>query len=311
MHSPKRRSSNTERKGVTAVQAIICQTDHIFREQLVQDMGIDAQIEIVDKGGPTGKLIGVQIKSGASHFHETKAGYIYYGDNVHFEYWLRHSLPVIFIGHIPDLDLTFWSVVNKETAQSTPKGWKITLPKDQLLTAESANALAEIAEGSPDKQRFTKLSLDEPLMRHIAKGGKVSLEIDDWINKSLKRTMILVYLHDEDGKETLEREWGTAYTGYTIPEFLKLIFPWATPTVDEDFYSENEDIRDSSDWLDDVYHTSSSRDLRPYTESWGEIESYRIELILNDIGKAFLTLSKYLADGLTNDKDEEEDYEED
>ena len=27
---------------------------------------------------------------------------VYYGDDVHLDYWTNHSLPVILVGHIPD-----------------------------------------------------------------------------------------------------------------------------------------------------------------------------------------------------------------
>ncbi len=89
----------------------------IFREQPTADMGIDAHIEQVDPNGfPTGKLIGAQIKSGASHV--TRVGkkladkkLVYYGTLTHFNYWLSHSLPVVLIVHIPE-KATYWQVVN-------------------------------------------------------------------------------------------------------------------------------------------------------------------------------------------------------
>lgn len=61
------RFSPTEQIGVTAVGHIVFkELKWIFREQPICDMGIDAQIELVDER-PTGKLIGVQIKAGPSH----------------------------------------------------------------------------------------------------------------------------------------------------------------------------------------------------------------------------------------------------
>lgn len=56
------------RLGVSAVSSIV-QEDlkWIFREQPKDDFGIDAYIEICDKGKPTGRLIAVQIKIGRAH----------------------------------------------------------------------------------------------------------------------------------------------------------------------------------------------------------------------------------------------------
>jgi Domain of unknown function (DUF4365) len=50
-------SSRTERHGIYAVGLIVHeQLGWIFREQPIEDWGIDAQIEVVDESGPTGRL---------------------------------------------------------------------------------------------------------------------------------------------------------------------------------------------------------------------------------------------------------------
>jgi len=47
----------------------------LFREQR-PDYGVDAQVETVDVRKATGKLLGLQIKSGESFFLERTADYI-------------------------------------------------------------------------------------------------------------------------------------------------------------------------------------------------------------------------------------------
>ena len=59
---------SVERIGVSSVEKIINQMGMIFREQPVDDYGIDAQIEIVENKFATVKLIAVQIKSCNSYF---------------------------------------------------------------------------------------------------------------------------------------------------------------------------------------------------------------------------------------------------
>lgn len=94
---------NTEREGVSAVQSIVYrELKWFFREQTVDDYGIDAQIEVTNREHPTGKMIAVQIKSGASYFvSTTEDGSIFRFDEKHKKYWLGHALPVIVLLYHP------------------------------------------------------------------------------------------------------------------------------------------------------------------------------------------------------------------
>lgn len=77
----------------------------LFREQPVQDYGIDAHVEIVENDAATGQLFGLQIKTGRSWFEEeTPEGYVFRSDNEHVEYWLGHSLPVVVTLVIPGIE---------------------------------------------------------------------------------------------------------------------------------------------------------------------------------------------------------------
>ena len=53
---------------MNAVEAIFLEMRWLFRRQLESDFGIDAQVEVVEDGRPTGQLVAIQIKSGASFF---------------------------------------------------------------------------------------------------------------------------------------------------------------------------------------------------------------------------------------------------
>ena len=75
------------RIGVSSTEKIINQMGMIFREQPTDDYGIDAQIETIENGYATGKLIAVQIKSGESYFSETTSeSIIYRGERKHYDY---------------------------------------------------------------------------------------------------------------------------------------------------------------------------------------------------------------------------------
>ncbi len=299
------RYSTTERIGVNAVEHIVLnELSWIFREQPIVDMGVDAHIERVDDGWPTGKLAALQIKTGSSHFHESGDVFVYYGSLTHLDYWSEHSLPVLLVAHFPESNQTLWSLVNESNAERSAKGWKIDIPKGNVFGEASREQLAAIFEGSPAEQRLRKLSIDEPLMRHITDGGKVSVELEEWINKSLGRTPVQVFIHDKHGNETLSQDWFQYYTGYGVKELAEALFPWATAIVDEEFYEEHADQEE--DWRDalsgaidednGIIHGAPDPDaVYPYSEAAGEVESYRLELKLNELGKAFLTVSDYLS----------------
>lgn len=80
----------------------------IFREQFASDMGVDAHLELVIRGIPTGLLIGAQIKSWRkSNFKEASDSFIYRGKIKNYDYWINNSLPMILIANIHDADITY------------------------------------------------------------------------------------------------------------------------------------------------------------------------------------------------------------
>lgn len=58
-----------------------------FREQSESDYGIDAHAELIRSGQPTGRLLGIQLKSGPSYLAESATdGYIFRADKEHVWY---------------------------------------------------------------------------------------------------------------------------------------------------------------------------------------------------------------------------------
>jgi Domain of unknown function (DUF4365) len=56
----------------------------------------------------TGKLLGLQIKSGESFFKErTPNTIIYRGDKEHLQYWLNHKLPILIVLYDPATDTAY------------------------------------------------------------------------------------------------------------------------------------------------------------------------------------------------------------
>lgn len=300
------RYSPTERIGINAVDNIVLnELKWIFREQPISDMGIDAHIELVDNE-PTGKLIALQIKTGAGNFHENKDDFVYYGSLEHLEYWTGHSLPVVLVAHIPEKDLTCWVQVVETTAVRTEKAWKIGIPKMQVFDASAKPALTKLFSGTPRDQALRELSIHESLMRTIAAGNKVSVELEDWVNKSLGRTSVELFVDDEPANETPEGlAWQFWYTGYDIKEVAEKLFPWASVRVDEDFYDEHDEFKPTERDLllmamdeDNGIppREADAEEVRPYMNAAGEIDVYRLELRLNEVGESWLVIADYLAD---------------
>jgi hypothetical protein len=299
------RYSATERIGVNAVERIVVsELGWIFREQPIVDMGIDAQIELVENGIPTGKLVALQIKSGASHFRNGPEAYTYYGDLTHLEYWLDHALPVVLIAYLPEFDETLWVHVTAHSVVRTKKAWRVSIPKKNKLGPDTKHLMEKVFEGTPAQQRLRKLSIDLPLMRHINAGSKVSVELEDWINKSLGRTTIEVFVDDEVD-ETHSQKWPMYFGGYGMKELAEMLFPWADASIDEEFYEQNderrggwEEARDRAADIDNGISEPGAADVitdeYPYAERGGEVEVYRFKLDLNEVGEAFLVLSDYM-----------------
>ncbi|MFG1849598.1 DNA/RNA helicase domain-containing protein [Micromonospora carbonacea] len=136
----------TDRRGV----AIVDEMTHgslrwLFREVSVSDVGIDGHIELIDGDRATGKLLGVQIKSGRSWFREpSNGGWVYRGDPRHLDYWRGYALPVLIVLVDVEARIAYWQHLDPTTIQSTGQGWKALVPADQVLDDSSRDALTRL-----------------------------------------------------------------------------------------------------------------------------------------------------------------------
>jgi Domain of unknown function (DUF4365) len=225
----------TERKGINAVEGIFLnEFGWLFREQPVSDYGIDALVEVVENNKPTGKLIALQIKTGAAYFRPKANGFVFYGALRHLEYWTRHSLPVFLILHDPANNLTLWQKVERRLAHVTDKGWSIVIPWANRLTIASKNCIADgIANDDQSIRRFN-MAYDRKMMERFEDRG-VYLEVNEWVNKSLNFRDVGVY-YDDPSKEKPDfmiRRWTPAPT---LDEYMRVIFPW----LDYDYVESEE-----------------------------------------------------------------------
>ncbi|MFI6444890.1 DUF4365 domain-containing protein [Kitasatospora sp. NPDC050543] len=149
-----------DRAGVNrAAYLVATQLGWLFREQDTSDVGIDAHLEVVTgasltaktTGGATGRLLAVQIKSGASQFASaTEGGWWFRCDAAHVAYWQNHSLPVVVMLFDPETERVHWQHVNSSTLISTGKDFKVYVPSNQQIDTGSAFALSIPARPQTD-----------------------------------------------------------------------------------------------------------------------------------------------------------------
>ncbi len=154
------------RIGVHGVATIIHKMGWLFREQPVSDYGIDAHIEQMKDGKPTGRLLAAQIKCGQSWFEETdENGYVYRGDLNHLNYWISHSLPVVIVLFDQDKNQAFWVPVEKSRIKTLNSGWKITVPFNSIINNNTIAHFNRIASPNYNK-RSDLFNLSDKLNRY-------------------------------------------------------------------------------------------------------------------------------------------------
>lgn len=201
------RSYAKGREGVALVELQVSRLGWLFREQTVADFGIDGHVEIVRNDQATGRLLGVQVKCGRGYFREEHDDcFVHRGEPDDLGYWRNHSLPVLLVLADADQERCYWQVINDETVEETGKGWKVRVPKTQLLDGESAGRLDDLANGRPDVLRLRRLQADRDLIERLARGEGIVLRITEWVNKSSGRGDFELIL-DENGSESVLSEW--------------------------------------------------------------------------------------------------------
>ncbi|MBN1216050.1 MAG: DUF4365 domain-containing protein [Candidatus Lokiarchaeota archaeon] len=284
--------NNVEHIGINKVAAIVVEDfKWIFRQQPTVDLGIDAQIEIVDDL-PTGKLIALQIKSGKSYFkHANIEGFFYYGTKRHLEYWLNHSLPVFLIIYDPENTNCYWQHITNEKIHETNSGWKTFIQYSQQFDIKAKKYIYNILmKESVEAIKFKQLIYNIDLLKYLKQGNNISVYTEDYINKSYKRGITKIILTDKNENEIIERDWFGFHGLLEIEDIMDHYFPWADYELDHDFYEINFDEPSIKSILGFIDYD----DIYPYEILGSEIACYRFKLELNSLGKSFLEVMSYI-----------------
>ncbi|MEU8512972.1 DUF4365 domain-containing protein [Kitasatospora sp. NPDC048722] len=137
----------TGRRGATLVEELFLEAYWVPREIKDTDVGVDFYVEVATHGQGTGRHIAAQVKTGPSFFGSPSGNgwWFPFGDKYR-QYWLNHDLPVIIV--LVDLEsrTAYWQAVTADTVRSTGEGWKIEVPREQVLGDGSLAALSALVD---------------------------------------------------------------------------------------------------------------------------------------------------------------------
>ena len=142
------RYKNIDDTGIAILNLCISkELEWICRNTTNSDVGIDATVEQVISGNPTAKYISIQLKTGFGNVNINKDGnFTYYIDNIHYDYWLSSSVPVILALCDPEKEIIYWTLVKKHNISKTNKEHKITIFNTHQLNKNSLNELNTIID---------------------------------------------------------------------------------------------------------------------------------------------------------------------
>ena len=306
-------ANSIERIGVSHCNEIAERHHWMFREQPIDDIGIDAHMEFVDSSGMPKQLLALQIKSGASWFREKKDNYIVFRDinERQYNYWTMNSLPCIVVLYNPDEDLCIWQKLTDKTIERTKggvgKGYFVKVPLNQIfLDAVSNKKLLAFTNLPEHIVNYNFLLSQKKFMQIIQNGGVVKLHSYEWVNKSSGRGDTELIVEDGNSVEKYSYPYWFPFTPYT--EVFPQLFPWADFSADEDFYEEDDinhwhDLhcfydREDDKWIcvGDTFEEFRKKlnSMRSINHS-GEVAEYMMILSLNDLGRAFLAVDEFVS----------------
>jgi hypothetical protein len=265
-------TDQTSRIGVNAVTTLFTNMGWAVREQPTSDFGVDAQAEkLGPEGSGTGRLIALQIKSGASWFKKRGENYVYYGSKRHLQYWLAHSLPVYIVLHNPDTGLTIWQKMEQHLITEGVNGaWSIEIPAAQTLTQDNDQFIASGAAMDLSSLRRIRLVLDLEYIRTFAVEENIFMLIDVWVNKTLNYRGA-EFVFNEEPDAGVDYQIDAMMPCYTVEYYMAVAFPWL-------------------DWEMQEYIDES--------EGAYEVAQYILKVEVNEVGKAALRLETYFASEL-------------
>ncbi len=306
-------ASSTERIGVYHCAEIAARNNWMFREQPIDDVGIDAHMELVESTGKPKQLLALQIKSGTSWFKEKKADYIIFRQisERQYNYWTMNTLPCIVVLYNPDNGMCIWQKLTAETIERTNdgqgKGFFVKVPINQIFLDELSNEKLLSFTNLPQHiANYNFLLSQKKFMQIIQDGGEIKLHSIEWVNKSSGRGDTELIVDDGESIQKYSYPYWFPFTPYT--EVFPRLFPWADFSADEEFFEDSDMFfwreyncyydKEDDEWLvmGDTFEEYRKKlsPMRSIDHS-GEVAEYMMKLSLNELGKSFLNVDKFVS----------------
>lgn len=306
-------ANSTERIGVLSCGVIAESNNWMFREQPIDDIGIDAHMEFIDSTGKPKQLVALQIKSGISWFNETKDNSVIFRsiDERQYNYWTMNSLPCIIVLYNPENKLCIWEKLTDETIERTSggngKGFFVKVPLNQIFLDDlSTEKLVSFTNLPQHIVNYNFMLSQKKFMQIIQDGGEIKLHSKEWVNKSSGRGSTELIVNDGNSIETYIYPYHFPFTPYTT--VFQRLFPWADFSADEDFFEELDISlwktyhcyydKDDDEWMivGDSFeeYRKKLNPMRSINPS-GEVAEYMMVLSLNELGKSFLNVDKFVS----------------
>ena len=302
-----------ERIGVHHCGKIAALNNWLFREQPVNDIGIDAHMELVGMNGKPRQLLALQIKSGESWFKEKKENYIVFRDinERQYNYWTMNSLPCIVVLYNPSNDMCIWQKLTADTIKRTKrgegKGYFVNVPITQIFLNEKSSEILRSFSNLPEHiANYNFLLSQKKYMEIIQNGGTVKLHSTEWVNKSSGQGNTELIVDDGNNIQKYSYPYWFPYTPYT--KVFPQLFPWADFSADEDYlYDSDLDLwrmlnchydKETSEWLivgDSFEEFRKKLDPMRSINHSGEVDEYMMILSINKLGKSFLKVDEFVS----------------
>jgi hypothetical protein len=285
----------------------------MFREQPVNDIGIDAHMELIESSGETKQLLALQIKTGASWFEEEKEGCIIFRDinERQYNYWTMNPLPCNVVLYNHEKDMCIWQKLTDKTIEKTKggqgKGFFVKVPLTQVFLDDISNKILIFFTNLPEHiTNYNFLLSQKEFMQIIQDGGEIKLYSQEWVNKSSGRGDVELIVNDGNSVKQYMYPYWFPFTSYT--EVFPRLFPWADFLSDEDYFEENDESlwheyhcfydKEEDEWIvvGDTFE-EFRRKLSPLRsiDHAGEVVEYMMILSLNELGRSFLNVDRFVS----------------
>lgn len=142
-------TKRTENAGLIAVSTFANSIGWTWRPTPNDDYGLDGELEPVEDGVPSGRIIKVQVKSGRSYRKsEDDSGFVFVASRNDLEYWQNVNTPVLLVVHDSENEITYAVDVHDALQRDPSIRRSCRIPFDKKATILSSQSEATLLAAS-------------------------------------------------------------------------------------------------------------------------------------------------------------------